>query len=323
MKNIILFILVFVASSCSTIPKSPLDLLSSQNASMSVEDMNRAYPYWNMKPFEFGVADLDAGSQGGDISTDPEKNRNARILTIRSKEIMLERLNNIRFVVNTPEFADLLRTKTFHSSRAGSGVFGSIKHGEAMDSERLVKVVQKASFYSRITKTQVLAGAVAHANVGTFLYVASDAELANVSFKGLYVAFPNRWHWEDEVTYKGTFLDEAIFHELLHNMGFNHNVGNDATNGIQRVFSIIYNDPKWQKKYKKQLAAFQYYTKKYSHYLLADSLAVQKKQLNDTDLFTADQTRSENTHSNEIEVVCVLYPDGTHKLVKMQNGRMI
>ena len=326
LKNIRILLFIIIISSCSFVPESPLDLLSSQNASMSVEAMNRAYPYWNMKPFEFGVANLNAGSQGGDISTDPVANANARILTIRSKEIMLERLNNIRFVVNTPEFADLLRTKTFYSSRTGSGAFGTIKVGEAMDSERLVKVVQKASFYSRITKTQVLAGAVAHANVGTFLYVASDAELANVSFKGLYVAFPNRWHWEDEVTYKGTFLDEAIFHELLHNMGFNHKLGPgipDATNGIQRVFSIIYNDPKWQKKYKKQLKSFQYYTKKYSHYLLADSLANKSKRFNDTDLFTADQTRSENTHNNDIEEVCVLYPDGTHKVVKMRNGRII
>ena len=319
MKNIILFILVFVTSSCSFVPETPFDLLSSQNTSTALAEMERRYPYWNMKLSRFGVDDKDSGELGGPVSSDPEKNKNARILTIRSKEIMLERLNNLKFVINTPEFADLLRTKTFYSSRNGS----SIKLGEAMDSERLLKVVQKVAFSSAIIKTQVISGGAAHGSVGGFIYEASDAGLANVSSGGFYVAFPNRWHWEDLKVYEGTWLEEGLFHEFLHNLGFNHNVKNDATYGMQDVFSKTYNDPKWQRKYRQQLASFQYYTKKYSHYLLADSLAVPKKQLNDTDLFTADQTRSENTHSNEIEVVCVLYPDGTHKLVKMQNGRMI
>ena len=322
MKNIILFILITL-SSCSFVLESPGDLLSSQNTNMSVEAMNRAYPYWNMKPFEFRVNDLNAGTigEGASESTDSEQNRKARILNIRSKEVVLERLNIIRFVVNTPEFADLLRTKQFYSSRNE----GSVKLGDPLDSERLVKVVQKASFYSRIIKTKVISGAAAHASVDGFLYLASDAELANVSVKGSYVAFPNTHSWEG---YNTPWIAEAFFHELLHNMGFSHRVNQDATYGMQSVFSKTYNNPKWQKKYKKQLAAFQYYTKKYSHYLRTDSLATKSKRFNDTDLFTADQTRSENTHNNEtynnkIEEVCVLYPDGTHKLVKMRNGRII
>lgn len=320
MKNIIMFILVFVASSCSIVPKSPLDLLSSKNTNMSIEEMNKAYPFWNMKLSPFRVDNLNAGtsSAGGSESTDPEMNRNARILNIRSKEVMLERLNIIRFVVNTPEFANLLRTRTFRSSRNA----GSVKLGDILDNERLVKVLQKASFSSQIRKTKVVRGAIAHANLGAFLYLASDETLNNSSFRGWYVAFANTESWEG---YNTLYIAGVLFHELLHNMGFNHLTSDDATNGIERVFLETYEDPKWQRKYKQQLISYQYYTKKYANFLQEDSLANQSRQFNGTDLFTADQTRSEDsyTRNNEIEEICIFYLDGTYKLVKMQNGRII
>lgn len=321
MKNIIVFILVIIGGSCSTIPQSPFDLLSSQNTYMSLEEMNRTYPYWNVKLFDFEAANLNAGWYGPNNTPTPEDHRNAKILNIRSKEIMLEKLNTIRFVVNTPEFGDLLRTKTFYSSRTGTGPFGSIKIGDPMDSERLLKIVQKISFYTRIKKTQVPFGAEATANIGKFLYVAGDEEINNVSFKGLFVQFPNKWSWERYAT--SPWITEVLFHELVHNMGFTHDVPNDATYGLHGVFSAVYNDPKWKKKYKKQLDIFQYYTKKYENELQKDTIAGQIKHIKQFDNVVATDPQSEYTYNNEIEDVCILYPDGTHKLVKMRNGRVI
>ena len=324
MKNIILFILVLVASSCSTVveetPSKPEP--PKPEPPSYVDEMDKKYPHWNLKLFDFYVGDTDAGPYGDGDSPTAEDNKNARIITIREKEIILEKINRVRFVINTPEFANLLRTKLFYSSRND----GSVKLGDPMDSERILKVVRRGSFYTQFRKMQVSSGALATATVGTFLYIADDEELTNVSHQGLRVNIPNKWSWERYAD--DEYMVEAIFHELLHNMGFNHKLAGtglrDATYGMQQdIFHVIYNDPKWRAKYKNQLESYLYYNKKYEHFLQADSVPDLGKQFNGTDLFTADQTKVGNTHNNEIEEVCILYPDGTYKLVKMRNGRMI
>ena len=226
-------------------------------------------------------------------------------------------------MVNTPEFANLLRTKLFHSSRNE----GSVKLGDPMDSERILRVVRRASMYTHFRKVPINVGVVATASVGPFLYIASDEELTNASSKNLKVNMPNKWSWEKYAN--DEYIEEAIFHELLHNMGFNHKLAGtglrDATYGMQQdVFNVIYNDSKWRAKYKNQLEGYLYYTTKYSHFLLKDTVPASARQFNGTDLFTIDQTSySDETHNNEIEEVCMLFADGTHKLVKMRNGRII
>ena len=316
MKNIILCILI-ILSSCSFVPESPLDLLSSQNTSMSLANMERRYPYFNTKVSSFRVMDEDPGFYHTTPPLTPERAKESRRISIRGKEAMLNKLSAIRFVINTPEFAELLKTRQFYSSYTKEGPYGSIKKGDPMDSERLLYVLQKVNYQVRINRRAVPQNAAASANVGTFLYLADDQELANVTFKELFVNYPNRENWEG---YSNTpYYLGILFHELVHNMGFNHHLAGtglaDATVGLQNVMADVFRDPKWQKKYKKQLESYQYYTKKYEHLLQEDTVVIPAKKFDDTDLFSIDQIQTEE--------VCILYPDGTHKLVKVRNGRMI
>ena len=324
MKNIILFILVLVASSCSTVveetPSKPEP--PKPEPPSYVDEMDKKYPFWNVKLQEFRVEDQDAGFQNQPSSTDPVENAKARVISVESKRSLLRIMNTIRFVVNTPEFANLLRTKLFYSSGNGEGAFGSIKKGDPMSSERLLTVVRRGSFYSQFIKKQGIAGTDAHANVGSFLYVASNKELVDTTSKYRYVAYHNNASWDD--WYQDKYWVGVVFHELLHNMGFNHTVPRDATLGMQNeVFRVVYDDPKWKAKYKEELEAYIYYTTKYEHFLQAETVVDKSRQFNGTDLFTADQTKVGNTYNDEIEEVCFLQKDGTYKLVKMRNGRMI
>ena len=204
MKKIIICIFI-ILSSCSFVPESPQDLLRNQNNinPLSIEEMHRLYPFWNIQLMEFRADNMDAGTTGanGSVSSDPVLNAKARVISIRSKEAILQIMNKIRFVVNTPEFADRLRKQTFRSSRNGSthGIapYNSIKLGDPMDSERLVKVLQKVSLYSQIRRTRVPQGADGAANVGPFLYEASDTQLTIATSRHLYVALHNNHSWDN------------------------------------------------------------------------------------------------------------------------------
>ena len=332
MKNTILFILVLVTSSCSTIPKSPLDLLSSQNTtSTSVEAMDRRYPYLKVTLRPFQVWDKDSTTPGAT----PLQNMRARQIDIKEKYNILRRVDFMRFVVNTPEFETNLLNGVYRSARNVTGSRGVIKVGDIYDNNRILELLQKLIMNTRIGKQPLSSGAAAVGMLGSSFYVTGESKMNNSAF----IIFPNRDYWgeggyNNDNFPSNIYIAGVIFHELIHNMGFNHEDpihGNDTVYGIQNMFIKTAQDPKWQKKYGKQLASYKLYQTKYKDWLtfITTPTRVHAKQSpipnNDTydREYPGELETGQQGPQNEETVVCILYPDGTHKLVKMRNGRMI
>lgn len=320
MKKIILFIVIITTSFCSTVPKTPFDLMLSQKSIMSMEEMNKAYPYWNLKFDSFVVYD-DKPYNPGDPDLPPNLLPIPDLVYIRAKKIdvlekklMLQKMDLIRFAVNTPEFASNLMKGVFKSARNVSGSFGTIKKDDVYDNKRILEILQKRIAPFSIHKKVLNYNAAAVAVVGPSVYVLDDNDPVNKRHS--WVAFPNREYWGS-----GGYLNQphyiagVLFHELLHNAGFTHGTTEqkyDTVCSVMRVFRNTIGTSAWQKKYKKQLQSFRYYELHHTGMLALDTFPVPKSIRSDIEYY-----------SDEEEIVCIINPDGTYKMVKMRNGRII
>ena len=318
MKKIILFILI-ILSSCSFVPESPLDLLSSQNTtSTSVEEMDRRYPYLKvtLRPFEVHESTL---------------NERARQIDIKEKRNILEKVEFMRFIINTPEFETNLLKGTFKSARTSTGYYGTVSWGDTYDNKRILELLQNAHISTRFGKQHLNSGVGGAANLGPHFYITANSLDSMLAAKGNFIILPNREYWAEGGYLKDAYIAGLIFHELLHNMGFNHGgPSHDTVYGVQGVLTATVN-AEWRKKYKKQLASYKLYQTKYADWLtfITTPTRVHAKQSpmlnNDTydREYPGELQVGQQGPQNEETIVCILYKDGTHKLVKMRNGRII
>ncbi len=272
----IIWILTFtIMSSCSFVPDSPMNLLSSQKVgeTLSIEEMNRMYPYLNivLRPFE--VQDKDSSVAG---ATELD-NMRARQIDAIEKYNILRRVDFMRFVVNTPEFETNLLKGKFRSARTATGFYGSIKVGDYYDNKRILALLQSLQINTRIGKQPLSGGAVAMGEIGKAFYVTADSQTSMVEQMGYsaFIIFPNGDYWGLGAYNEDNFSDNiyiagVIFHELLHNIGFIHEEpvhGQDTVYGIQNVFTQTAQDLVWQTKYQRQLKTYQYVQTKYRDWL--------------------------------------------------------
>ncbi|MGL5955348.1 MAG: hypothetical protein ACRC0X_01895 [Brevinema sp.] len=249
MYKIIVFFIILGA--CSVQEKSPR---SNQNPS---------YPFFDILFKGFEVFNQD--------SNDPEATAqdhiNARILTINEKKIMLEALDTVRFIVNTPEFATLMKQKEYYAGANFSGVNGIVQQGEVYpNKDRLLNVIRMRKAGVVISKQKIDFEAFALGQLpvdtsGRFFNAYVDADDHPFNQETFFIAFNNRQKWDDPIFFEDEgFIAGVVFHELLHNMGFVHSEDLDFTKDtvymLQEVLETLYNNLEWQNKYRTQLAYF-------------------------------------------------------------------
>lgn len=309
LKFIIILIISVLSYSCSKKSfTAPAELMGAKDIyyNENLNTMSQMYPYWNISFGSFQVvnesirADLIANASS-------ETLYKAKRLEIVEKSLMLQKLALIRFVLNTPEFEEELMKKKFYSSVNASGPNGNIKRGDLYDNKRLLEVLRRRHYNVTIRKGIISKGAAAVGVLGPSLYVMADD---NKSVSNSYwIAFPNHEDWSKGGYLQDSYMAGVVFHEMLHNSGFNHNVPNDATYGIQGVFTKVYGDKIFREKYREQLASFRaFYERKYSNELKSPTIYKSKKISLRTDYI--------NGNNDSDAEICILYHDGTSSIEK-------
>lgn len=284
-----LFVVILFLTSCTVSS-------SSQNP---LKNLNDKFPFFDIHLDRFVVFDQDSNASGA-TSID---NQNAKILTVSEKRIMLNALDTIRFVINTPEFGSLMKLQTYYAADNFSGPNGMVQKGQPYPSkERLLQVIQQrmASVIIRKEQVPLVAFAVGQLPIesGRFFnaYVASDDNPINHGT--FFVAFNNREKWDSPPFFQNeAFIASVLFHELLHNMGFSHaeplDINRDTVYVLQQVLEAVYNDPAWQNKYAGALRSFRpFYPNLYSSWLKSDTLP-------ENAFFRHEHNHSQNVISEE------------------------
>lgn len=305
------FTLAFFVLSCDNKQLSPSDLLLTEDntsPSESLESKNRRLPFFGIELKEFYVIDENSNGDGATA----EDNARARIITATSKKRMLDALDIIRFVINTPEFEkEMLSSSTkFRSARTTTGPLGdSINKNDFYDNKKVFQTLQNVKYKVTIRKGQIPLGAAAVgvvANQHLYVYPADNEFYKR---ENMWIAFPNRENWDSSGYLQTAYIASVILHEIVHNMGYTHGASSDDTvYGIQDIFLKVYNDKEWQEKYKAQLKQFTpYYSVLHENEVAFDT--------------KAGSTRNQvginaQVIENNLEYACQLNVDGTYNIIK-------
>lgn len=245
--------------------------------------LDEKYLYFPIKLKEFVVTDKDSSSEGAT----EEDNRRAREISIEEKTHILEAISLMRFVINTPEFKtefDDVAYK-FEAAEGGSGI-RTIKKGEYYDKEIVFNMLKNAAITTYILKDDIGFDANALGTLGPHFYVNVDAE--NPVIEGdndnapwvpldLVIILPNTIYWIDTNTIYGDKyrLAQIIFHEVIHNLGFNHLNGSpnepwdqyDTADFMENIFREVIGKAEWRNKYKTEFEQYNHYQTKYANFL--------------------------------------------------------
>ncbi len=302
--------LTFLVLSCSNKQLSPSDLsLTANNASLneSLESKNRRLPFWGVDLKGFQVLDHDSNGVGATA----EDHAKARIMTATSKKRMLDILDVIRFVINTPEFEEemLSSNRKFRSARTTKGPVGAIKKNDYYDNKRVFETLQNVKYKITISKQKLSLSAAAVASVANehlYLYPADNKLYKR---ENMFIALPNRDNWDGGGYLNTAYMGGVVLHEIVHNLGYTHGASShDTVYGVQDVFLKVYNNKEWQAKYKTKLSQFTpYYSILHEDQLTFDTLAPTPK---------SQKNINEQIVENHSEYACQLNVDGTYNLIK-------
>ena len=268
-KNIIIStILAIFISSCST--------NTEETSKTELDILNEKYSYLPIKLKEFAVEN----------KTSPLPN--GKEISIEEKAHVLKAIDIMRFVINTPEF----RTEVFsdiyefEAAKSGTGTKRSINKGEYYNKNIVFNILKNAAITTYILKTDIGGDANALGTLGSRFYLNVDAnnpvvegDNNNATYNplALLIMLPNTFYWADkDALYSDEYvLAGIIFHELIHNLGFKHLNGSpnpidkqhDTADKMEDIFMDIVNKTEWRNKYKTELAEYNYYQKKYKHFL--------------------------------------------------------
>ena len=329
MKHL-LFIFIFTLAGCSFVPNNVSELLANQkdspfgsgnaNPELSLEQKAILYPQFNVGVAGFAAVNEDPLSA---TATDAQKIY-ARTFSAQAKLYKLQSLDFIRFVIHTPEFEEALLKTKFILKREGTGTLGKSLATDVADHKRFLAILRSVESYSMIiSKRKIASGTVAQAVVGRNRYNDPPTYFNNTT------QVSTVWFRSDDILEKGTHADTqgymmgVFFHEILHNLGFGHNdyiSGTDVVYGVQGVLRSVSGNKAFLTKYATELARFRpYYEKKYSQYLLADTLVgIATNQSRSRSL----QDVPEYQHDPD-ELVCVTYEDGTSRMMTFAEAERI
>ena len=247
-----------------------LFLLSCNNNSLkpdtyTKEEINKKYPYWDVGVAEFKIRE--------DLT-------NYATITVEEKRFILRCMALMRTAVNTTEFPTKVNEKKNELGSSVDASYGnfSIKKGDMYDPNIMVKVIRTVS-HDFIYEKLKTGGAAGLGVVGQSRYVRYvGGQDPNQIPTADWVGFVNaNWiQWSGNNLYGYAIFSGLMFHEHMHNIGFNH-VGAYAVpyalqDVVQKLIErILYGDLK--DKYAKALDELTaYYYTQYKDLLLEDSV---------------------------------------------------
>ncbi len=244
---LILFLLIF--NSCTT--SADLDV-----------DIEKKYPYFNVN-----ITELKGFSR-------------------EEKKFILETYDYIKLMVNTPEFAKavLSKPKNWHSTLNMNSMIDpsipKVAYGAKLDKGRMLKIIQQAAHKICMEKIPLAPPTSGFATTTLILnnhplflvynpYI-DDLSIMNQA-KGNY-GLADRIDW----VANGGGGRTTIYHEMLHTLGFVHDVPDGyfipqistPSDDLDDVWSDLWNSPEFNNKYKKDLKnLIGYHEKKFAHLL--------------------------------------------------------
>lgn len=263
MKKLFLFCLILFISlfmfSCNNNILKPSDYTK--------DEIDRKYPYWKVGIERFQI--------------DNTENRYT-VLTVDEKRFTLEGMALIRLIINTEEFALEVKAKQGQLISGENDSYNgkSLKEGDVYDTSRLIDVirtVQKNFIYEKSSKNQ--SGGLG--TLGNSRYLRYGLQEENKIFTGDWVCFQNQEGktWISWNNYRVIDFARLMFHEHMHNIGFNHtsvNNGKDVPYQVHGIVDsignkILYGELK--NKYARQLDELTaYYLTEYKNLLSEDTV---------------------------------------------------
>uniref|UniRef100_UPI003F4B9BBC hypothetical protein n=1 Tax=Brachyspira catarrhinii TaxID=2528966 RepID=UPI003F4B9BBC len=265
-----LFLLSLFALSCNNNALKP-DVYSK-------ESIDKKYPYWQV-----GIENFEIDSR-----------LNKRtVITVDEKKYILVCMALMRLAVNTDEFAE--RVKALESSlksSVGDSYGGyTLQYGEQYNAQKLIDSVRSLKYNFTYRKMNVSAG-TGTGEQGKSRYLRYGLQNENDIPTGKWIGLSSgNWGSLDDVLFgdyftymqSQTYANVAglMFHEHMHNIGFNHfgdyNVPAALQGVVTQILHEILWDPIWgpalKNKYSKQLdELIAYYLTEYKHLLNEDTI---------------------------------------------------
>ncbi|MGL4394609.1 MAG: hypothetical protein ACRCS8_05235 [Brevinema sp.] len=321
MKKLTILFFILTAS-CTVTPDSIRDLLVNQQSTrLTIEQKTMLYPMFGIGFYGFGASDTDPIYDGPNGMTEEHKRR-ARTFNVVEKRYMLRNLDLIRFVVNTPEFADALRTNKMRLVRAGSGPLGSNKSGDYADGDRVLNILRHFSYQLRICK-RPLANAEAAAPVGKYRYNHDPKSFPTNGISSIF--FPShRYLDQDSYVQDNYYRAGTVLHEIMHNLGFTHGGGisTDVVYGTAGSFKLLAKDPVFMEKYKHELARFRpYYEERFS-FLLQKDTYLKDPPPPGFNRSVHVHSESEDPFNDPNATICLLNEDGTYTVMTVREYQL-
>ncbi|WP_302280202.1 hypothetical protein [Brachyspira pilosicoli] len=243
-----------------------LFLLSCNNNSLkpdtyTKEEINKKYPYWDVGVAEFKIAE--------DLT-------NYATITVEEKRFILRCMALMRTAVNTTEFPTEVnknKNKLVSSVDARYEKF-SIKKGDMYDPNIMVEVIRSLQYtnfiYEKRSTRGVALGALGQSRYVRYLGGQAPNQIPTANWVGFENANWIKW------SYGYASFSGLMFHEHMHNIGFNHVGGHDVPSTLQNIMTDLMNrilNGDLKSKYAKALDELTaYYYTQYKHLLLEDSV---------------------------------------------------
>ena len=241
-------------------------LLSCNNNSLkpdtyTKEEINKKYPYWDVGVAEFKIAE--------DLT-------NYATITVEEKRFILRCMALMRTAVNTTEFPTEVnknKNKLVSSVDARYEKF-SIKKGDMYDPNIMVEVIRSLQYtnfiYEKMSTRGVALCALVKSRYVRYLGGQAPNQIPTANWVGFENANWIKW------SYGYASFSGLMFHEHMHNIGFNHVGGHDVPSTLQNIMTDLMNrilNGDLKSKYAKALDELTaYYYTEYKDLLLEDSV---------------------------------------------------
>ncbi len=276
-KILIITVIMISINSCtsSVDSVSEIDFLSKKQV-LTEQEKDHLYPAWN-------------------ISLRHLKNESKnRAFTAEEKETTLSILSVIRFVVNTPEFeANILKRQLKSSeNKSAQTTSASVKVGDKLDSEKVLRTVQRTLLETQISLAELTGGALGLGIVPKYYPYFEDVNhrkyesIMKANMSQVWVKFTSRYNITDSLASYAA-IGETLLHEATHNLGFGHHdsishYGPDVSYAMGQEYVKTLRDPAFLKKYKNEFKRLvPYFEEKYAQFITTEP-AVKSKNVADS-----------------------------------------
>ena len=247
-----------------------LSVLGCNNGALKPDDFSRKtidkkYPHWRV-----GISRFEIDSRMDKYT----------VIKINEKRYVLRCMALIRTAVNSPEFLNNVRANKASLLSSVNDTYNghSIKEGDPYDPDRLVECIRSLEYDFVYTKMNT-GGCTGELGKSRYLRygLQNNKEIPTGKWTGF-----SSGNWDSGAPLYGDYSwpyaswASLMFHEHMHNIGFNHVGGRDVPTTLQNILyeimkRILYGDLK-NKYYQELEELTAYYYSEYKYLLTSDSI---------------------------------------------------